>query len=145
MMGCMEVDSLTSALDTHTGVGRERSYRPEVLRGMAGRRRNWTLEQKLAIVGEMARCDNVTTFAREHDIRTSLLYTWRRELRYALQAGQPTNSAEPMFVPVVAEQATAVPDDGSIEVEVGGAVVRIGRAARADLATAVLQALQGQR
>ena len=43
-----------------------------------------------AIVGEMARCDNITTFAREHDIRTSLLYTWRRELRYALQAGQPT-------------------------------------------------------
>jgi len=138
----MEADSPTSALDTHIGVGRERSHRPEVLRGMAGRRRNWTLEQKLAIVGEMARCDNITTFAREHDIRTSLLYTWRRELRYALQAGQAANSAEPMFVPVVAEHPGAVPDDGSIEVDMGGAVIRIGRAARADLAAAVLQALR---
>lgn len=142
MLCCMEADSLTSALDTHTGVGRERMHRPEVLRSMAGRRRTWTLEQKLAIVGEMARCDNITTFAREHDIRTSLLYTWRRELRYALQAGQPTNSAEPMFVPVVAEPHKAVADDGSIEIEIGGAVVRIGRAARADLAAAVLQALR---
>lgn len=145
MLGCMEAESRTSALDTHTGVGRKQIHRPEVLGSMAGRRRNWTLEQKLAFVGEMARCDNITAFAREHDIRTSLLYTWRRELRYALQAGQPTNHAEPMFVPVVAEPPKAVPDDGAIEIELGGAVVRIGRAARADLATAVLQALQGQR
>jgi transposase len=145
MLGCMEVDGPASVLDTHTGVGRKRSYRPEVLGSMAGRRRNWTLEQKLAIVSDMARCDNITAFAREHDIRTSLLYTWRRELRYALQAGQPTASPEPMFVPVVAEHPRTVSDDGSIEVELGGAVVRIGRAVRADLAAAVLQALRASQ
>ena len=108
--------------------------------GRGGAGRNWTLEQKLAILGEMARCNNITTFSREHDIRTSLLYTWCRELRYALQARQLTNSAEPMFVPVVAEHPRAVFDDGSIEVEPGGAVAPIGQAARADLAAAVLQA-----
>lgn len=145
MLGSMEIDGLGSALDTHTGVGRKRNYRAEVLGSMAGRRRNWTLEQKLAIVSEMARCDNITAFAREHDIRTSLLYTWRRELRYALQAGQPTTSSGPMFVPVVAEHPKTVSDDGAIEVELGGAVVRIGRAARPDLAAAVLQALRASQ
>ena len=141
----MEPDSLTSALDTRTGVGLERVCRPELLRSMAGRRRPWTLEQKLAMVREMTRCDNIAAFARQHDIRTSLLYTWRRELRYALEAGQATSSAEPMFVPVMADSPRPPSNDGAIEVEVGGAVVRIGPMAKADLAAAVLQALQVPR
>jgi transposase len=86
MLGCMEVESPPSTLDTHTGPGRKQICRPEVMRSMAGRRRNWTLEQKLADVGEMARCDNLTTFARELDIGTSLLCAWRRELGYAALA-----------------------------------------------------------
>ena len=139
-MGGMEADSLTSALDTRTGVGLEPVRRPEVLRSMAGRRRIWTLEQKLAIVGEMARCGNIAEFSRQHDIRTSLLYTWRRELRYALEAGQVTSHAEPMFVPVMADSPKPLSSD--VAIEVGGAVVRIGRTAKADLVTAVIQALQ---
>ena len=96
-LGGMEADSLTSALDTRTGVGLGPVRRPEVLRHMAGRRRIWTLEQKLAIVGEMARCGNIAAFARQHDIRTSLFCTWRRELRYVLEAGhgrQPQAAVE---------------------------------------------------
>lgn len=115
---------------------------------MAGRRRVWTLEQKLAVVAQMERCDNIAAFARQHDIRTSLLYTWRRELRYALEARQVTSvasHAEPMFVPVVADSPKPLSNDVAIEVEVGGAVVRIGRTAKADLAAAVLQALQVPR
>ncbi|MEO6215096.1 MAG: transposase [Sphingomonas sp.] len=53
---------------------------------MAGRRRSWSLEQKLAIVSEASGCDNLTELARRHDIRISQLYTWRRELRYAVAA-----------------------------------------------------------
>jgi transposase len=140
----MEAYSLTSALDTRTGVGLEPVRRPEVLRSMAGRRRIWTLEQKLAIVGEMARCGNIAEFARQHDIRTSLLYTWRRELRYALEAGRASH-AEPMFVPVMADSPTPLSSDVAIEVEVGGAVVRIGCTAKADLVAAVIQALQVQQ
>lgn len=49
----------------------------------------WTLEQKLATGGPMERCGNVAAFAREHDVRSSLLYTWRRELRDALNASKP--------------------------------------------------------
>lgn len=79
---------LTTALDTHTGVALKPVRRVEVLSGMAGRRRVWTLEQKLALVAEMERCDNVAAFACERDVSTALLYTWRRELRYAVEASK---------------------------------------------------------
>lgn len=61
----MEDDNPTSALDTRTGVAREPVGRPEVLRSMVGRRRIWTLEQKLAIVAEMERCDNIAAYSRQ--------------------------------------------------------------------------------
>lgn len=137
---------VTSGLDTRSGVGLEPLGRAEVLRAMAGRRRTLTLEQKLAIVAEMERCDNIAAFACEHDIRTSLLYTWRRELSDSLEATKPVEQdAEPAFIPVVADCPKPLSDDVAIAVEVAGAVVRIGRAAKPDLATAVLQALQVQR
>jgi len=67
---------------------------------MAGHRRSWSLEQKLAIVSEAVRCDNLTELARRHDIRTSQLYTSRREPRYALEAAGTKNTMiEPPFVP----------------------------------------------
>ncbi len=144
----MERDNPTSALDTGTGVAREPIGRPEVLRGMAGRRRIWTLEQKLVIVAEMERCGNIAAFSRQHDIRTSLLYTWRREFRYAAAAHRVGNSDSghaPMFVPVVADSPKPGSNDVAIEVELGGAVIRIGRTASPDLATAVIQVFQVQR
>lgn len=141
----MEAHSVTSALDTRTGVGLEPVRRTEVLRNMAGRRQIWTLEQKLAIVEEMTRCGNVAEFARQHNIRTSLLYTWRRELRYALEAGRAASHAEPMFVPVMTDSPRPLSSDVAIEVELGGAVVRIGRTAKADLVAAVIRALQVQQ
>lgn len=142
----MEDDNPTSALDTCTGVDREPVSRPEVLRGMAGRRRIWTLEQKLAIVAEMERCDNIAAYSRQYDIPTSLLYTWRREFRYALAARQdPDSDHAPMFVPVVADSPKPKSHDVAIEVELGGAVVRIGRTAPPGLAIAVIEALQVRR
>ena len=69
----MEHGIFTSGLDTRSGVGLKPAGRAEVLRGMAGRRRIWTVEQKLAMVMQMERCGNVAAFAREHDIRSSLL------------------------------------------------------------------------
>ena len=118
-----------------------------MLGALAGRRRSWTLEQKLAIVAEAEHCDNLTSLARRHDIRTSQLYTWRRELRYAMEAGRTATETEPMFVPAVAASAmpTARPGDLAIEVEIDGAVVRITRAAKPDLAAAVVQALRAPR
>ena len=136
----MDDDALRTVLDTRTGVGPEPLRRFEVLNGMAGRRRSWSLEQKLAILAEADHSDNLTAVARRHDIRTSQLYTWRRELRYALEAQHGPIGADPMFVPVVADSDGRA--DVAIEVELGGAVVRISGTARPDLAAAVVQALR---
>lgn len=136
----MDETRLTSALGTDIGVPLKPVRRIEVLAGMPGRRRVWTLEQKLALVSEMERSDNIAAFAREREISTALLYTWRRELRYAMEAAKLPPRDESMFVPVVGGSPPSSSD--SIEVEVGGAVVRIGQAARTDLAVAIIQALQ---
>lgn len=139
----MDEGTHPSALDTHIGVGREPPRRLELLSGAAGRRRSWSLEQKLAIVAEAEDCDNLTALARRHDIRTSQLYTWRRELRYAVAARRATIEPGPAFVPVVAD--SAVREDVAIEVEVDRAVARIGRTASADVAAAVVRALRAPR
>jgi transposase len=136
----MDDTRLTSALDTDIGVPLKRVRRIEVLAGMRGRRRVWTLEQKLALISEMERSDNIAAFAREREISTALLYTWRRELRYAMEAAKLPPRDEPLFVPVVGGSPPSSSD--GIEVEVGGAVVRIGQAVRTDLAVAIIQALQ---
>ncbi len=135
-----------SALDTRTGVGPEPVRRVELLSGTVGRRRSWSLEQKLAIVSEAQGCDNLAELARRHDIRTSQLYTWRRELRYALEAAGTKNIIEPHFVPVVAHREDSLGRHAmAIEVEVDGAVVRISRTAEARQITAVVQALRQTR
>lgn len=139
----MDDEALTTALDTRTGVGPEPVRRAEVLGPMVGRRRSWSLEQKLAIVAEAQHCDNLTALARRHDIRTSQLYTWRRELRYALEVRNGSRDPEPMFVPAVAQDTRQA--DVAIEVEIDGAVIRISRTAKADLAAAVVQALRPAR
>jgi transposase len=98
------------------------------------------------MVAQMERWGNIAAVAREHDIRTSLLGTWRRELRYALEATRPVeHEAGLAFILMVADCPKALSDDVAIEVEVAGAVVRIGRAAKSDLAIVVLKALQVPR
>ena len=139
----MDDEALETALDTRTGVSPEPVRRVEVLCAMVGRRRSWSLEQKLAIVAEARHCDNLTALARRHDIRTSQLYTWRRELRYALEVHTGSRDAEPMFVPAVSDVDRR--GDVAIEVEIDGAVIRISRTAKADLAAAVVQALRSAR
>ncbi|NOW44974.1 transposase [Novosphingobium sp. SG751A] len=140
----MDDTTFTSTLDIDTEAAVRPVQRVEVLTKMAGRRRIWTLEEKLALVAEMERCGNIAALSRERDVSTSLLYTWRRELRYAVQASQLPPRQEPMFVPVMAQASSPAPGDGmvEVEVEVGGAVVRIGPSARTDLAVAVIQALR---
>lgn len=107
----MEARAPTTGLDTSIGVGLEPVRRFEVLSGMAGRRRVWTLERKLAVVAEMDRSGNIAAFARQHNIRTSLLYTWRRELRYAVEARRAEDRNEPMFVPVIADSPQPLSND----------------------------------
>ncbi|NMN06745.1 MULTISPECIES: transposase [unclassified Novosphingobium] len=137
----------TSTLDTDAGAALKPVRRLEVLKGTTGRRRTWTLEEKLALVAEMERSGNIAAFSRERDVSTSLLYTWRRELRYAVEARQLPPHPDPMFVPVL-EKAPApacTSADGMVEIEIAGALVRIGQAVRTDLAVAVIHALRGAK
>lgn len=143
----MEDIALGTALDICTGAGPERARRVEVFTGVAGRRRSWSFDQKLAIVAEAEGCDNLCALARRHDIRTSQLYTWRRELRYAVQANRSPQAApvEPTFVPIVAEaagMATRGSDGIAVEVEMGAGVIRISRRADIAMVAAVIKALK---
>jgi len=149
-VGRMGLDDRT-ALDSRTGAGLIPAGRVEVLGRMAGRRRVWTLEQKLAILAEADQCDNVMALARRYDIRTSLIYTWRRELRYARQAAHrevlaPSTAAQLGLVPVVADAGAAASCGAlAMEVEVAGTVTRIFAGADAALVASVLRCLSGER
>ena len=113
---------------------------------MRGRRRLWSLEQKLAILADADRSDNIAALARRFDISTSLIYTWRRELRYARQAvaRQVSTDAAPALVPVMADAGAAViARPAMIEVEFSGTITRIYAGADAGLVATVLQSLRG--
>ena len=85
----------TSALAPDIGVHLKPVRRIEVLAGMPGWRRVWMLRQKLALVSEMERRHNIAAFAREREIRTALLYTWRRELHYTMEAAKLPHETSP--------------------------------------------------
>lgn len=130
----------------------------EVFTG-AGRRRTWTAEEKAAIVAEShAGDDTVCGVARRYGLTPQQLFTWRRTLRAGLVRDVEATAA-PSFVPAlvdpVAEPAGAGPAPvrrprvrrtasgaGTIEVEIDGVTVRVGRGADARTVTAVLRTLK---
>jgi len=137
-----------------TGASLEPVRRFEVFTG-EGRRRKWSLTDKMALVAEMAAAGNVSELARRHGIRPSQLFTWRRELRYAAEATTP-----PSFVPAVVEPApVAVADTVSssikrrrsrraqgtapaVELDIDGVSVKISRGADTHVIAAVIEALK---
>lgn len=130
----------------------------EVFTG-AGRRRTWTVEEKAAIVAESySGSDTVCGVARRYGLTPQQLFTWRRTLRAGL-VGDVEAAAAPLFVPAMvvpaAEPAGTDPAPvrrprsrrsasgaGTIEVEIDGVTVRVGRGADARTVTAVLRALK---
>jgi transposase len=126
-----------------------------------GRRRSFTVEEKLAYVAQMADCGNICELARRHDLRPSQLFTWRRELRYAAEAARSTARSlpEPMFVPAVIEPepaATLEParrrarparfaEATAVELVIDGVAVKIARGADAGVIRAVIDALKTTR
>ena len=75
-----------------------RSARVEVL-PHAERRRSWTAEQKLAIVGESLGADlTPTEVARKHRISTGQIYTWRQQ--FLGGEGSSVGRAVPRFTAV---------------------------------------------
>lgn len=123
----------------------------------AGRRRTFTAAEKAAIVEESyAGTDSVCGVARRYGLTPQQLFAWRR-----LARPQPSRAAErPLFVPVVVSPERELPPKGgpsagsrsrgrrrrtgaaSIELEIGGVVVRVGRDADASAIGAVISALK---
>jgi transposase len=117
---------------------------------IAGTRRRWRREQKLAILAEVdAPGGSVSEVARRHALHTSLLFRWRRDL--AKRTRSASASSEQSFLPVrlPPPSVPALPAParaGTIEVVLaGGRTLRVG----ADVDTAVLvrivEALEAQR
>lgn len=130
----------------------------EVFTG-AGRRRTWTSEEKAAIVAESyAAGDTVCAVARRYGLTPQQLFTWRRTLRAGI-IGNVEAAAAPSFVPAMVEPAAEPADGGpspvrqprakrnasgtgTIEVDIDGVTVRVGRGADVRTVTAVLRALK---
>lgn len=127
--------------------------RLEVITG-TGRRRQFSEDFKAGIVEEtLVPGAIVSEVARRHGLTPQQVFTWRRQARQPMASKAET----PKFVPAVVEPALpAWPSrgrprkrtrqvdrsTGSIEVEIEGVSVRIGRGADADTVAAVIAALK---
>jgi transposase len=99
----------------------------------AGRRRSWSAEQKAEIVVEsLAAGASVSAVARRHGLTAQQLFTWRRQAR----GGRSAVGKERLgFASVV---VSPVP----IEIEFGGATIRVSAGSDAATLRAVLQAIK---
>jgi len=109
--------------------------RIEVFTGPSQRRR-WSAEAKAQIVAESYET-SVGEVAERYSLAKTQVFTWRRDARRAAFAQVVVDDA----APASDEAAT----DGVIEIELVGARVRIGAAADARLAVAVIGALRAGR
>ena len=129
--------------------------RLEVFTGV-GRRRSFSDEEKAGIVAEILTSgDSVSGTARRHGLSPQQLFGWRRQLRKS-QVG-PSEADGLQFVPAVVDVASsasnvrrqrkvlpykAEPGAGTIEVEIDGVTIRVGRGADAKTLLTVLSALK---
>ena len=105
----------------------------------AGRRRQWTREEKEAILQEaFAPGAIVKVVARRHDITTGLLYSWRNKLWKTRSAVGFSKVVAVADRPVPVQSASCA---AGIEVDIGGSKVRIPPSMPPALAAAVIGAL----
>jgi transposase len=139
-------------MDTEHSAVTEPVRRLEVFTG-AGRRRTWRDQDKARIVAEIATSgDSVCAVARRHGLSPQQLFGWRRQLRESEAGGSEADGLQ--FVPAVVDAGSSpVPQRrmprgkveasaGTIEVEIDGVTVRVGRGADAKTLMAVLRALK---
>ena len=123
--------------------------RIEVFTG-AGRRRNWSREEKASIIAESySTGETVCAVARRHGLTPQQLFAWRRLAR------RSSSALPPVFVPAVLEVPAFEPPavartprmrrrskpDG-IELEIAGVEVRVGADAKPRAIEAVIRALK---
>ena len=116
--------------------------RVEVLTGTP-RRRRWSDAEKAAIVAEsLAPGARTSEIALRHGLHRNQLYEWRRQFR--LVAGADAGLIASDFVPVVAENhgGSGV---AAIEIEIGGATLRVGAEVELGFLGKVLRLLKAMR
>jgi transposase len=104
--------------------------RLEVITGVGGRR-SWSRDDKARIIAESFTAGaNVSAVARRHGLLPQQVYAWRRLARSGSLALLADEKVE--FAPIVAtggeppsEAATPLSRPGSIEIELGGTVIRV--------------------
>jgi transposase len=130
--------------------------RIEVLTG-PGRRRRWSDDEKVRVVGETLQPGvSVTEVARRWEICPQQVWGWRRQVREG-QLMAPEAMPSQRFIPIVtqapppaaAKSREAVPGQSSqppaascIEIRLSGAVVRVPAGANGALLAEVLRAVR---
>lgn len=142
---------------TLTSSDEEPVRRFEVFTG-SGRRREWSDESKAEIVAESYEPGvKVCAVARRHGLTPQQLFTWRRRARKPLDAARVLEDV-PMFAPAVLEPSATLdaneperarasrkkPGSGAIELEIGGAIIRVASGADAATIATVNQAVKAQ-
>ena len=147
-----------SELTLKSSSGEEPVRRFEVFTG-AGRRRDWSAEDKARIVAESYEPgESVSAVARRHALSPQQLFSWRRRLRRPA-SGEAASATSPLFVPAVLAHEPALPEPSSappqrkrrgrqrraaaIEIDVAGARVTIESGASPATIAAVIGALKG--
>ena len=149
----MSIHRFDHKVDRRFKTEASRGARVEVISGVE-RRRDWTDEEKLAIIAES--CQDgvvISAVARRHGLRPQQLFTWRNVFRKR-EAARLRQGEAPAFAPVMiahddsagasAETPVAPPmsTGGLIEIVLGGATVRLHGGVDAKTLAAVLRAVK---
>ena len=117
--------------------------RVEVQTGTA-RRRRWSDDEKAAIVAESrAPGAQASEIALRYGLHRNQLYGWRREFGSSVAHTMAEGGTRELdFVPVVAEGGSGAV---AIEIEIGGAIVRVGAGVELGLLGKVLRLLKAMK
>lgn len=126
--------------DHMSRVGVVSARRIEVFTG-AGRRREWSADQKALIVAEShAGHGSVCDVARRHGLTPSQLFAWRRAARQQIT---PSDAKEALFVPALVDAPDAAAEDTPlIGFDLEGSSVWVCRGADIEMVTAIIAALK---
>ena len=116
--------------------------RVEVLTGTP-RRRRWSDEEKAAIVAESEMPGaQASEIALRYGLHRNQLYGWRREFGSVANAMAEAGAPGPDFIPVVADDGSGA---AAVEIEIGGAIVRIRTGVELGLLGKVLRLLKAMK
>jgi transposase len=138
--------------DTHQDNRKDNeSYRRIELITGTSRRRRWSDDERTRILAESFEPGaNVSAVARRHGVNGGLLHYWRKQAR--TRAREAAQADAPLFIPVAIAKASGDAVDETprllssrgrmIEIETGGALVRVPTGVDPETLAVVLAALR---